>query len=73
MRVLRLDVPRSLALCVGIDGADTGEEEVAIDLVQPVAVEDLLLVHAGVALANLRDASNLAGASPFGGGGGGGR
>jgi hydrogenase maturation factor len=51
MRVLQLDGPRSLAICMAVDGAR--EEEVAIDLVEPVAVEDLLLVHAGVALANL--------------------
>jgi hydrogenase maturation factor len=70
MRVLRLDRTRSLALCVGLDHVAGSEQEVAIDLVEPVAVEDLLLVHAGVALANLGDASNLAGASPFAGGGG---
>jgi hydrogenase maturation factor len=63
MRVLRIDRRRSLALCVeaGGDGRRGAEEEVAIDLVQPVAVEDLLLVHAGVALAKLGDASPLVG------------
>ena len=51
MRVLGVDRQRSVALCVGPDGG--AGEEVAIDLVEPVAVGQRLLVHAGVALANL--------------------
>ncbi len=61
MRVLRLERERSLAICAGTDGGDADEEGVAIDLVEPVAVGDLLLVHAGVALANLGDASLVGG------------
>jgi hypothetical protein len=38
---------------MGPDDGATGGEEVAIDLVEPVAVGQRLLVHAGVALANL--------------------
>ncbi len=58
MRVLRVDAERSLAVCLPADRDETaagedGEEEVAIDLVALVAVGDTLLVHAGVALANL--------------------
>jgi hydrogenase maturation factor len=57
MRVLRVDNERSLAVCVPTDretlAGEHGEEEVAIDLVALVAVGDSLLVHAGVALANL--------------------
>jgi hydrogenase maturation factor len=48
MRVLRLDEARGLALCAGDDGASSTVE---IELVRPVAVGDLLLVHAGTALA----------------------
>ena len=36
-----------LAVCVDDRGA---EHEVALDLVEPVAVGDLVLVHAGVAI-----------------------
>jgi hypothetical protein len=63
MRVLGVDNERSLAVCLATDhetaageygaGESKGEEEVAIDLVALVAVGDSLLVHAGVALANL--------------------
>jgi hypothetical protein len=57
MRVLGVDAERSLAVCLATDretaGGEYGEEEVAIDLVALVAVGDSLLVHAGVALANL--------------------
>jgi hypothetical protein len=58
MRVLRVDAERSLAVCLAADRGETaagkdGQEEVAIDLVALVAVGDTLLVHAGVALANL--------------------
>jgi hydrogenase assembly chaperone HypC/HupF len=48
MRVLRLDDDRGLALCEGEDGAHTTVETA---LVEPVAVGDTLLVHAGTALA----------------------
>ena len=50
MRVLKLDAPRSLAVCVDAAGS-TGE--VDLGLVAGVAPGDALLVHAGVALARL--------------------
>jgi hydrogenase maturation factor len=67
MRVLRVDAERSLAMCLATDreiaageygagktaAGEDGEEEVAIDLVALVAAGDTLIVHAGVALANL--------------------
>jgi hydrogenase maturation factor len=54
MRVLEVDKRLGLALCVqGTTDTTGGEEEVAIDLVEPVAPGEILLVHAGVALANL--------------------
>ena len=43
-----------IAICVADD--DT-KQEVAIDLVEPVNQGDELLVHAGVAIANLGDAA----------------
>ncbi len=48
MRVLKIDPARGLALC-----ADERDEHhtVEIALVQPVAVDDELLVHAGTAIA----------------------
>lgn len=49
MAVSSVDERQGLARCEGEDGT----VEVATDLVAPVAVEDILLVHAGVALANL--------------------
>jgi hydrogenase assembly chaperone HypC/HupF len=50
MRVLRVDDRRGLALCEDSAGAH-GSVETA--LVEPVAPGDLLLVHAGTALARL--------------------
>jgi hydrogenase maturation factor len=47
MRVVRVDVARSLALCEDEDG---GRESVEIALVEPVTDGDRLLVHAGTAL-----------------------
>jgi hydrogenase maturation factor len=61
MRVLRVDAERSLAVCLAANretlAGEDGEEEVAIDLIALVAIGDSLLVHAGVALANLGPAS----------------
>ena len=48
MRVLRIDAERELALCADADGE---HHTVEIALVQPVAVDDELLVHAGTAIA----------------------
>ena len=50
MRVLRIDAPRALALCVDDDGE---HHTVDVGLVD-AAVGDEVLVHAGVALVNLR-------------------
>ena len=48
LRVVKIDEQRELALCEN----DAGERTtVEIALVQPVAVKDVLLVHAGTALA----------------------
>ena len=47
MRVLRVDFERDLALCEDETGA---HRTVEIALVQPVAVDDELLVHAGTAI-----------------------
>jgi hydrogenase maturation factor len=53
MRVLRVDDERGLALCA----ADDGERAtVEIALLEDVAVGDLVLVHANVALVALDDA-----------------
>ncbi len=49
MIVLRIDEARELALCADADGA---HHTVEIALVQPVAVDDELLVHAGTAIAS---------------------
>jgi hypothetical protein len=46
MRVLEVDVPRSLALCL----EDGRRETVYTGIVEGVAVGDTLLVHAGTAL-----------------------
>ena len=47
MRVVRVDADRGLALCE----TETGERSsVEIGLVDPVAADDRLLVHAGTAL-----------------------
>jgi hydrogenase maturation factor len=50
MRVLRLDAPHALAVCVDEQGS-TGE--VDLGLVAGVEPGDAVLVHAGVALARL--------------------
>jgi hydrogenase maturation factor len=50
LRVVALDLGRDLALCAD---EDDRRETVEIALVQPVAVGDELLVHAGTAIANL--------------------
>ncbi len=56
MRVLKIDAERDLALCGLRDGEGTPEGEgrstVEIALVQPVAEGDVLLVHAGTAIAH---------------------
>jgi hydrogenase maturation factor len=53
LRVVRIDAERELALCEN----DAGERTtVEIALVQPVAPEDVLLVHAGTAIANTAEA-----------------
>jgi hydrogenase maturation factor len=53
MRVLRVDRVSCLAICVKPGSEPQGGAEVAIDLVEPVVRGQTLLVHAGVALANL--------------------
>ena len=50
MLVVRVDEPRSLALCEGEDGSRLTVE---IALVGPVSEGDRLLVHAGTAIASL--------------------
>lgn len=50
MVVLKIDATRGLALCEAADGARSSVE---IALVDPVAVGDRLLVHAGTALTRL--------------------
>jgi hydrogenase assembly chaperone HypC/HupF len=54
MRVVRIDPVRGLALCAHEDGS---RETVETALVDPVAPGDVLLVHAGTALARLEDAA----------------
>jgi HupF/HypC family len=49
MTVLRIDAERGLALCSDADGE---HHTVEIALVQPVAIDDELLVHAGTAIAS---------------------
>jgi len=49
VRVLA-DSESGLSICVDADGAD---QLVAVDLVEPVAVGDDVLVHAGVAIAHM--------------------
>jgi hydrogenase maturation factor len=49
MRVRRIDRDRGLALCENEAGARSSVE---IALVEPVEVDDLLLVHAGTAIAH---------------------
>jgi hydrogenase maturation factor len=48
MRVRRVDAERGLALCEDVDGRRSSVE---IALVEPVAVGEALLVHAGTAIA----------------------
>jgi hydrogenase maturation factor len=50
MRVLGIDRERRLALCSDADG---DHHTVEIALVEPVAVGDELLVHAGTGISNL--------------------
>jgi hydrogenase maturation factor len=50
LTVLRVDETRGLALCEAEAGA---HESVEIALVAPVAPGEVLLVHAGTAIANL--------------------
>jgi hydrogenase assembly chaperone HypC/HupF len=54
MRVLRIDARRALALCEDEAG---GHSSVETALVDPVAVGDTLLVHAGTALTRLEGAA----------------
>jgi hydrogenase maturation factor len=49
LRVLKLDHSRELALCENTEGERTTVE---IALVAPVAEDDVLLVHAGTAIAH---------------------
>ncbi len=49
MTVVRVDRARGLALCAGQDGRASVETA----LVEPVAIGDCLLVHAGTAIALL--------------------
>jgi hydrogenase maturation factor len=51
LRVLRIDHDRELALCRQLEGE--ARETVEIALVQPVSEGDILLVHAGTAIASL--------------------
>jgi hydrogenase maturation factor len=57
MRVVRVDRFSCLAICVKSVRGAREREEVAIDLVEPVSRGQTLLVHAGVALANLDQTS----------------
>ncbi len=50
MTVLQVDPPGALAHCADDAGAESAVE---ITLVEPVAVGDQVLVHAGVAIAHL--------------------
>ena len=52
LKVVRLDDERGLALCADDEG---NSETVEIDLVAPVAPGDMLLVHAGTAIAKLSE------------------
>lgn len=49
MRVIRIDAERELALCEVEEGGERSTVEIA--LVQPVSEGDMLLVHAGTAIA----------------------
>jgi hydrogenase maturation factor len=50
MKILRIDAKRELALCE----AEEDDERITVEiaLVQPVAAGDVLLVHAGTAIAH---------------------
>ena len=50
MKVVRIDADRELALCEVEQGG--GRNTVEIALVQPVSEKDVLLVHAGTAIAH---------------------
>jgi len=50
MRVLRIDQERQLALCEIEEGGERSSVEIA--LVHPVSDGDVLLVHAGTAIAH---------------------
>ena len=50
MRVVHIDGGRELALCEVEEGSERTTVEIA--LVQPVAEDDVLLVHAGTAIAH---------------------
>ncbi|HTT31852.1 MAG TPA: HypC/HybG/HupF family hydrogenase formation chaperone [Solirubrobacteraceae bacterium] len=54
MQVVRIDEVRGLALCADENGT---KETVETALVEPVAPGDVLLVHAGTALARLEHAA----------------
>jgi hydrogenase maturation factor len=47
LRVVKIDDQRELALCENEDGQRTTVE---IALVQPVSLDDVVLVHAGTAI-----------------------
>ena len=59
MTVLKLDPARGLALCAGEDGARSSVETA---LVEPVAIGQRLLVHAGTAIARLEAAHEVSSA-----------
>jgi hydrogenase maturation factor len=50
MKVIHIDPDRELALCAAEEGQERSTVEIA--LVQPVSEGDLLLVHAGTAIAH---------------------
>ena len=52
MRVVRMDEQRGLALCADAQGA---RHTVETALVDPLAAGRMVLVHAGVAIASLRE------------------
>ena len=54
MRVVRIDSTLSLAVCEDDDGA---RSTVEVALVEPVETGDRVLVHADVALTNLRQSA----------------
>ena len=59
MTVVRVDPERGLALCAAADGTRSTVETA---LVEPVARDDVLLVHAGTALARILYATPVAAA-----------